>query len=595
GGGVIDIAVGIVIVLFAAHRDARPFGALNRVWAGVAATAAGIALLAWASPFQPWVLASGVYRYEAVPEGDAYRYLFYRDGRTASVSVRQVKADTTSLYTISTNGKPDASVLPAWIAPYSDAAPKIMLDEDMSTQMYLPILTLVHAPGAKVGAVIGEGSGVTSHMLLASSTLQALHTIEIEPEMIHGSRLFYPGNRRVFDDPRSKFEHEDARAFLATNGPKFDFILSEPSNPWVSGVSSLFTVEFYERAKSRLAANGVFVQWFHLYEIDDGTVASVIGTIDRVFPSYRVYLSSNTDIVIVAGVSPTLRRPDWSLLQKPPLSEDLRRFPLLTEATFDAAEVGGRDALHGYVASAPVNSDYRPLLDLNGERLRFRKDYATGFEDLGETRLDIPAALENRPRGFDMRAENPTPQIRRSVALLEGRQLRGGLAGLIPVSALPDSLHSRLIQLKSFQMWSSGSTALLEWPSWMASFLGAEGQIHGGTAGVADGTFYGMVKRFVAVAKAPPHVVATVNFYHGLAAWDFAEAAAAADVLLARRGAGVSWIPPATFRQGAALAKLKLGDAVGAREVYERLKPDSLTVADRVLIGAIDERLASHR
>ena len=102
-------------------------------------------------------------------------------------------------------------------------------------------------------------------------------------------------------------------------------------------------------------------------------------------------------------------------------------------------------------------------------------------------------------------------------------------------------------------------------------------------------------KRFVSTAKAPPDIVATVNFYHGLAAWRFDEAAAAAEVLLAHQGAGVSWIPPATLRQGAALARLKLGDAAGARNVYERLKPDSLTVADLVLIGAIDQRLASRR
>src|SRR5207244_3575232 len=188
---------------------------------GGAVTAAIIVAIVALAPLTPARMASGVYRYAAVLPPSLYRYLFYRDGRTASVSVRQESEDTTGLITISTNGKPDASVEPRWIRAYDPLAPKMMLDQDMSTQMFLPILTLAYAPRGSMGAVIGQGSGITSHMLLASPYVQRVHTIEIEPEMIHGSRLFYPGNRRVFDDKRSTFENDDARAFLAATGAPF--------------------------------------------------------------------------------------------------------------------------------------------------------------------------------------------------------------------------------------------------------------------------------------------------------------------------------------------------------------------------------------
>ena len=68
-------------------------------------------------------------------------------------------------------------------------------------------------------------------------------TIEIEPQMIEGSRVFYPANRRVFDDPRSRFVIDDAKSFFAAERRQYDLILSEPSNPWVSGVAGLFTAE----------------------------------------------------------------------------------------------------------------------------------------------------------------------------------------------------------------------------------------------------------------------------------------------------------------------------------------------------------------
>src|SRR5678816_2175100 len=114
--------------------------------------------------------------------------------------------------------------------------------------------------------------GMTSHALLGGPSLKQLVTIEIEPEMIKASRMFYPANARAFDDPRSTFAIDDARSYFASRGQKFDLIISEPSNPWVSGVSGLFTSEFYSRVKGYLTPNGIFAQWLHLYEIDDGLV-----------------------------------------------------------------------------------------------------------------------------------------------------------------------------------------------------------------------------------------------------------------------------------------------------------------------------------
>ena len=71
--------------------------------------------------------------------------------------------------------------------------------------------------------------------------------------------MFYPANRRVFDDPRSTFAIDDARSYFASQGETYDLILSEPSNPWVAGVSGLFTTEFYAHvaASSRPTACSV--------------------------------------------------------------------------------------------------------------------------------------------------------------------------------------------------------------------------------------------------------------------------------------------------------------------------------------------------
>jgi hypothetical protein len=331
------------------------------------------------------------------------------------------------------------------------------------------------------------------------------------------------------------------------------------------------------------------VQWFHLYEINDETVASVLASIDTVFPAYRVYLSSNTDIVVVAGAAAPLRQPDWSLLEAPTIREDLRRFTSLTPETIEAAEIGERESLHGYLAHVAINSDFRPVLDLNGERLRFEKEYASGFEDLGEMRLDVPAAIEGRKRSFGTLTINPTPEIHRAAALVEGKQFRDALAGLMAETPTDDSFRNRLTALRAFYQSLSGTTAPHQWTAWVSDFVRADSSLQGGTAGVADERFYRDVERFLDATKAPPAVRSAVAFYHGVAAWDFNEVSRAGDALVGELDAKRTWIPEETLRIGTVLAKAKLGDIVGARATYERLKPDAPTVADQVLTGWIDD------
>jgi len=75
-------------------------------------------------------------------------------------------------------------------------------------QVLLPLVTLAHRLDAKNVAVIGQGTGMSSHSLLASPAIESLVTIEIEPVMVEASRQFYPANPPVFDAPRREFRHD---------------------------------------------------------------------------------------------------------------------------------------------------------------------------------------------------------------------------------------------------------------------------------------------------------------------------------------------------------------------------------------------------
>ena len=93
---------------------------------------------------------------------------------------------------------------------------------------------------------------MTASALVAYPELERLDIVEIEPAVVGAAPLLATLNRNVLLDPRVHVTFDDARNFLFTTRQKYDLIISEPSNPWIAGVATLFTREFYEAVRSRL-------------------------------------------------------------------------------------------------------------------------------------------------------------------------------------------------------------------------------------------------------------------------------------------------------------------------------------------------------
>ncbi|HEY9229881.1 MAG TPA: hypothetical protein VIP11_24735, partial [Gemmatimonadaceae bacterium] len=398
-GASVDIILGVVLVGWEWKHSASEerMRWLPRV-AALAAVAIGVIAISLRTKLDPSMVTSGVYRYGAFQAPGSRKILFYKDGRTATVSVRRIP-DTGGL-TLGTNGKPDASLGPEWIDAKMSVTPG-PFTHDAPTQLFVPLVALAHIPTAKTAAVIGFGSGMTSHALLGSSVIEDVVTVEIEPEMINASRAFYPANARAYDDKRSSFVIDDARAYFAARGKKFDLIVSEPSNPWVSGVSGLFTTEFYGRVKQYLNPSGVFAQWLHLYEIDDALVLGVITALSQHFPTYSIFQISNRDVLIVATAGKHLSEPDWSIFKAPALAEDLKRVWPITPKTMETLRVADSRSLAPLVnMDGAANSDFYPTLDLNAERTRFMKSEAAGFAGLASGRINFAAMVDGRRNGI---------------------------------------------------------------------------------------------------------------------------------------------------------------------------------------------------
>ncbi|MFO0557001.1 MAG: fused MFS/spermidine synthase [Polyangiales bacterium] len=225
--------------------------------------------------------------------------IYYRDGVTTTVTVERWTVGANSHLALKNNGKVDASN-----------------GDDMPTQILvgaLPLLLHPRGPENLDVSVVGWGSGVTVGTTL-QFPVRRVDVIELERATLDASRYFAPVNHMEYplrdfpyvQAPRLTVINNDGRNFLATTARKYDVVISEPSNPWITGVSNLFTVDHFRAASQSLAPDGIFVQWVQLYELSPDNIRTIYRTIAEVFPYVRVFSADafSSDTVVLASFRP---------------------------------------------------------------------------------------------------------------------------------------------------------------------------------------------------------------------------------------------------------------------------------------------------
>jgi spermidine synthase len=423
GGAAIHIALGLSRLLAARPYPAPTARVAMALCLGV------FGLVAFIVKLDPLRMTSGVYRTGSatLPDGAAVTYL--RDGKTATISL----VEQAGTVTIATNGKPDAGI--------QMGAGEPTVDE--STMVLAAAIPLSMQPHAARVANIGFGSGLTTHTLLASGLVKRLDSIEIEPFMVEAARQGF-GARidDVFHDPRSHVVYEDAKTFFASSRGPYDLIVSEPSNPWVSGVATLFSDEFYGRITHYLTADGYFAQWMQVYETNTGILASVIKALAPHFGAYALYNVDDLDVLIVATRGADLRPPDERLIQSPEMRAELARIGVQSVADFESRKIGDSRTIGPLLASlpAPANSDFYPFVDLNAPRLRYLRDNAQELPGLTVLPIPFLELLDGAaPRGATLEPSLSSAVVRDSFVLralgIRRAVLSGSPQGLDPATA----------------------------------------------------------------------------------------------------------------------------------------------------------------
>jgi len=435
------LALSALAMLLAGSLIARRSWWRELAWATLAL--AGIAPTLREARSNPAALLTGPFLYAGAEDLELGRVRWRRDGREATVAVRY---DDTGGVLLQIDGKVDATS-----------------EGDATTQTVVGLVPTAMARSAGTALVVGLGSGMTADAVRSVPGVRSVTVLELLPEVVIAARGdFARSNHRVLYDPRVRARAADAAQWLRGSAETYDTIVSEPSNPWVAGMSELFTEEFFAAAKARLRPGGVMGAWFHAYSTDGATVASVVETFRRVFPrSALVEVSAGQDYLLVGAREPYRLDLDafFARVEAPESRRRAERAGIEGRAAWMARFLAGPRGVAAVGEGAEVLSARDLVLEFRAPSLLYRDATAEIFARFARVQ-DLPLAglvLDASPGGTWLRTLDESEAMReagahlRSMVLAErageiSRAIREGelAAGLVPTDELHRTRVARL-------------------------------------------------------------------------------------------------------------------------------------------------------
>ncbi len=275
------------------------------------------------------------------------RLIYFREGVSATVSIRKSMTGTLSLQI---NGKTDASTGP-----------------DMATQMLLAHVPMLLNRSPENVLVIGLASGVTVGSV-ETYPVSKITCVEISPEMIDAAKIFAPYNGSALDDPRLRILIEDGRNHVLLSRESYDVIISEPTNPWISGVGSLFTEEYFRLLDRRLREGGTACVWLQAYGLEPADFRMIARTFLKVFPNASLWEPLiGKDYLLVGTKGPFEIDPDRmeERIARPEVGRDLARIGVRSPLDLLKYFIMGPPRLESFAGNGMIHTDDNSKLEFS--------------------------------------------------------------------------------------------------------------------------------------------------------------------------------------------------------------------------------------
>jgi len=315
--------VNIVAAITAAAMRLHSDTSVSRTrWAGWGLASVLIITIAYwkPPPWNPLLMTAGMYNYVSNLKDhsragvlafavDPFDLLFYKEGISSVVTV--AKERKSGEIWLSNNGKIDASTA-----------------TDLNTQVLLAHIPFIYQPEPEKVLLIGLASGISAGSI----------TLHPEPLYINDAR----------------------NHLLRTADASYDLVISEPSNPWLTGVSNLFTREFFQLGKRKMKSDGVWAQWIQTYDLSADEVRSLLATFADVYQHVRLFRVDSADLVVIGSdkhLPLTSSFVEKAISRSSKVIADLTAIGIHSSLDMISLHQFGRDTLLRFAKGATRNTD----------------------------------------------------------------------------------------------------------------------------------------------------------------------------------------------------------------------------------------------
>lgn len=292
------------------------------------------------------------------------RLIYYKEDVSTTVSVRK---DVRGHLTLQVNGKTDAST-----------------HGDMMTQELLAHVPLMLHPDPRNVLVIGLASGITVGSV-EQHPIERVTAVEISPAMVEACALFRNYNGNAMEDPRFSLRIEDGRNSLLLSPQMYDVIISEPSNPWISGIGNLFTLEYFRLLHERLGPRGVACVWLQAYGIDPEDFRMIVRTFREVFPASSLWEPAIGLDYLLVGQKGSFALEYDALAKKFELEAvraDLARVGIESPMEFMKLMAMGHNDLAAYAGNGVIHTDDNSKLEFSCPKFLYTNTSSRQLEEL---------------------------------------------------------------------------------------------------------------------------------------------------------------------------------------------------------------------
>jgi spermidine synthase len=234
-----------------------------------------------------------------------------------------------------------------------------------SAQAMLAHLPLMIHPNPEDVLIVGLGSGGTLKSALLHPSVKSVQDVEISGAVVRLSEKWFERSE-PFSDPRAEIIVGDGRQHVAMTDRRYDVIVSQPSNPWIVGASSLFTTDCFEQMKARLKPGGVVCIWMQGFQVGSGPVKTLLKTFSSVFDHMDLWENMSREEYFLTGYVDPLEIDPARIearLMDAALAEERDLLYLEHAADLLGHYIGDRAALEPFYESAGISTDDHNLLE----------------------------------------------------------------------------------------------------------------------------------------------------------------------------------------------------------------------------------------